>query len=203
VQVRIATPSYFVFGYDKTATTNFYVDNSGSDFLSGTLRTSKGTYVQTRGTSGTTLTSYGQRSTMPTLEDMGEAQLVNGRAFVPIDAKFADVIDRRSTYLVFITPGGDSKGLYVTQKSGAGFVVREQQAGRSTLPFDYKIVAKPIDDDGARLAVAPALKVPGFANRTRAQNIPRPLSPQQRLRQRLGPAAYAAATRVRALPPAP
>jgi hypothetical protein len=47
-----------------------------------------------------------------------------------------------ASYHVFITPNGDSKGLYVTAKTATGFEVRESGGGTSSLSFDYRIVAK-------------------------------------------------------------
>jgi hypothetical protein len=44
---------------------------------------------------------------------------VDGRAFVPIDAALADVIDLRGGYRVFVTPEGDSRGLYVVKGARA------------------------------------------------------------------------------------
>jgi hypothetical protein len=101
----------------------------------------------------------------------------------------------RRAYHVFVTPEGDCKGLYVTQKSPAGFVVRELQGGRSTLTFDYRIVAKPLDDDGRRLALAPPLERPNglTALSARAHASSGPISPQDVLRERLGPQGYAKA----------
>jgi hypothetical protein len=128
------------------------------------------------------------------MEDDGEAQLVNGRAFVKIDAALADVIDLRSSYHVFVTPEGDCKGLYVT-KGPDGFIVRELQGGRSTLEFDYRIVAKPREENGARLArvadVSPHLDVFGAAGSKKPQQIPLPLSPEERLKRKIGVQAYA------------
>ena len=95
--------------------------------------------------------SYAPSESQPSMEDFGQAQLVGGRAFVRIDAAFANVIDKNSGYLVFITPEGDSRGLYITQKSAAGLMVRENGGGRSSLAFDYRIVAKPFGDDSQRL----------------------------------------------------
>jgi hypothetical protein len=43
---------------------------------------------------------------------------------------------------VFITPNGDSKGLYVTGKTATAFEVRESDGGTSSVSFDYRIVAK-------------------------------------------------------------
>jgi hypothetical protein len=100
---------------------------------------------------GKHVTSYVPRESQPTEEDFGEAQLVNGSAYVALDSTFASVIQRHMNYLVFITPEGDSRGLYVTQKSSAGFGVRENLGGRSTLTFDYRIVAKPYGDTSPKL----------------------------------------------------
>jgi hypothetical protein len=174
---------------------HFNVDDAG-DVSATQLTTNKGTYVRTTGSSGTTRMSYSARTTMPVMEDFGEAQLVNGRGYVKLDPALADVIDKRNTYYVFITPEGDSNGLYVTQKTPAGFVVREQHAGRATLAFQYRILAKPVDDDASRLALAPPL--PRFERpdqhsdrgRSTATSV-LPPDPLARLQSHLGPAAYA------------
>lgn len=73
---------------------------------------------------------------LPTVEDFGEARLVGGQTYVHIDRAFANTIDSRAAYMVFITPEGDNRGLYVTNKTSTGFDVRESQGGRSTLAFD-------------------------------------------------------------------
>jgi hypothetical protein len=93
------------------------------------------------------------------MEDFGEAQLVDGQSYVRLDAAFANVIDGHSSYLVFITPEGDSHGLYVTEKSSAGFAVRENEGGHATIAFSYRIVAKPYGDASPRL---PMLTEPRF-----------------------------------------
>lgn len=105
---------------------------------------------------GIDVTSYGDRTTSPTLEDFGTAQLRDGVAFVALEPTFASTIDAR-TYMVFATPHGDSNSLYtVVQRHG--FTVRESKGGRSTLAFDYRIVAKPLDAKVARLPAMAPLK---------------------------------------------
>jgi len=94
---------------------------------------------------------YAPNQTLPSVEDFGEAQLVGGRAYVQLDPAFANTIDRHVAYLVFVTPEDDSRGLYVKNKSLAGFEVRENAGGRSSLPFQYRIVAKPFGDASPRL----------------------------------------------------
>ena len=87
----------------------------------------------------------------PTIEDNGEATLVDGVASVALDAQFANVIDTGASYLVSVTPEGDCRGLYVSQRGPRGFVVRELQGGRSNLPFEYRIVAKRFGVNASRL----------------------------------------------------
>lgn len=102
---------------------------------------------------GKHVVSYMPRESQPSMEDFGEGQLVDGRAYVALDPTFASVIASGVSYLVFLTPEGDSRGLYVTQKSATGFGVRENEGGRSTLTFDWRIVAKPYGDVSPRLPV--------------------------------------------------
>jgi hypothetical protein len=61
---------------------------------------------------------------------------------VKIDPAFAETISASADYHVFLTPRGDSKGLYVAHATAAGFEVRESGGGTSSLSFDYRIVAK-------------------------------------------------------------
>jgi hypothetical protein len=75
------------------------------------------------------------------LEDFGEAKLAKGRAKVRIDPDFASVADLRG-YHVFLTPNGDSRGLYVAVRHRNDFEVREQAGGTSSVSFSYRIVAK-------------------------------------------------------------
>ena len=103
---------------------------------------------------GRSLDTYAHQVSQPTLEDYGEAQLVNGIANVSLEPRFADAIDRTSGYLVTVTPEGDCRGLYVALRTRAGFIVRELQGGRSSIAFSYRIVAKPFGDTSARLPLA-------------------------------------------------
>lgn len=74
-------------------------------------------------------------------EDFGEAKLVNGRAEVRLDPDFMGVADTRN-YHVFLTPYGNSQGLYVAARRRNGFQVMEQGGGSSRLTFSYRVVAK-------------------------------------------------------------
>jgi hypothetical protein len=106
---------------------------------------------------GLKVTSYATMSSTPNVEDFGEAQLTAGQSYVSLKRTYAATIDARFAYMVFITPEGDTRGLYVTQKTPAGFVVRENQGGRSDVTFSYRIVAKPYGSTTATLrpSIAP------------------------------------------------
>lgn len=82
-------------------------------------------------------------------EDFGEARLKGGKADVRIDPKFAALV--RGPYHVFLTPYGDSNGLFVSRRTSKSFVVREQGAGKSALTFSYRIVARRKDVKAPRL----------------------------------------------------
>jgi hypothetical protein len=130
-----------------------------------------------RSSTGAKLQTYAAQQSMKSIEDFGEAQLVNGQGFVPLEHTFASAIARDRAYLVFITPEGDSKGLYVTGKSPAGFTVRESQNGRSSIAFQYRIVAHPYADSGARLAAIAPNPHPWSVLRTRfGARVHRPAS---------------------------
>jgi hypothetical protein len=133
------------------ATDFMSLDCAGNMVLKGTLVQNATPLLAIHTSDGRNLVSYASRQAQPTVEDLGEGRMVNGLAHVSLDPTFAATIDKRTNYLVFITPDGDSRGLYVTEKTTLGFDVRENAGGRSNLTFDYRLVAKPYDTNAARL----------------------------------------------------
>lgn len=101
---------------------------------------------------GTHRTLYSLESPESWFEDFGRAELVDGEAQVELDPDFAAVTKIEQDYHVFLTPEGESNGLYVTSREPEWFAVREQQRGTSTLTFSYRVVAKRKDLDAERLA---------------------------------------------------
>jgi hypothetical protein len=137
------------------------------DVIGGAVKT------RHRNGNGQRVLTYASESASATVEDVGEARMFNGVANVMIASDFASVIDRSSGYYVFLTPLGDTRGLYVSMKTPAGFQVREDERGRTSVAFDYRIVARPIDANGDRLPPAPRLRRPHAATPTRPQ-LPAP-----------------------------
>ena len=141
-------------GSGTSATKVVELDGAGNLTLAGSLTQNGTPMVVTRTTRGQGVLAYGALHSMATVEDFGEAQLANGQAIVRLDPAFASTLDPRSNYMVFITAQGETHGsLYVAQKSAQGFVVRETQAGRSNVAFDYRIVGRPFGSTAQRLPV--------------------------------------------------
>lgn len=60
---------------------------------------------------------------------------------VTLEPEFAQTVNTGLEYHVFLTPNGDCKGLYVSQKTAISFEVHELGSGASNVRFDYRIVA--------------------------------------------------------------
>jgi hypothetical protein len=109
-------------------------------------------------------------------EDFGDAKLVKGKAQVKLPRDFAAVI-KTDSYHVFLTPYGNSNGLYVSKRTRQGFVVEEQGKGKSNLDFSFRIVGKRKDVKAERLAKVSKVSppqlptIPKFADRK--QELPR------------------------------
>jgi hypothetical protein len=96
-------------------------------------------------------------------EDFGEGQLVDGKGEVRLDPDFAALVEIDG-YHVFVTPYGESKGLFVAERYATGFRVCEQQGGTNNASFAYRVVAKRKDIVADRLAtVTPPREVPSRA----------------------------------------
>jgi hypothetical protein len=107
-------------------------------------------------------------------EDFGTAQLHNGVATVKLDPTFAETVNTAG-YHVFLTANGESRGLYVGQKSPSGFKVREQGGGHSNIDFDYRIVAKRKGYENLRLTQVDVDAKTLAAIRKQTSNSPRKL----------------------------
>ncbi len=95
---------------------------------------------------------YAMSSPENWFEDFGSGHLSNGSATIALDPEFAETVNTGVDYHVFLTPNGESKGLYVSQKDPSSFEVRESGGGSSSISFDYRIVAHRKGQEGVRMA---------------------------------------------------
>jgi hypothetical protein len=127
----------------------FFVNSAGDLLQCGKTMTAQ-VYQRSSNPASDTVT-YTAKQTEATVEDFGTAQLVDGSANVALARDFRETIDANAAYLIFAMPHGDSRGLYIASQDRNGFVIRESQGGRSTMTFDYRIVARPYGGSDARL----------------------------------------------------
>lgn len=129
---------------------NFSLDRNADATFDGWV-TASAYYTSLRTRGGDRVQAFGARATRETLEDTGTARLVAGESAVRFDSAFQSAVDTSRGYQVFLTPDGDTRGLYVAAKYEGGFIVREAERGRSSLYFDYRVVAHPYGTTDARL----------------------------------------------------
>ena len=96
---------------------------------------------------------YAVESPQNWFEDIGSGRLKNGRAFVEFDRTFTMTVNVAVPYKVFLTPGGNCMGLYISRKTANGFEVRELRGGRSNISFDYRIMAIRMRYENVRFGV--------------------------------------------------
>jgi len=123
------------------------IDVSGNLTCNGSV---KGSVKVDNGSRNVAL--YAMQSPENWFEDAGSGQLSNGSARIELDPIFAQTVNAGVEYHVFLTPKGDSEGLYVSKETPQGFEVHEQRGGHSNIAFDYRIMAKRIGYEKVRLA---------------------------------------------------
>lgn len=142
----------------------FYTDEFGDGVFSGNV-TANGFDTDVRKGGGVLVRASVSLAPHATIEDSGTAGLTNGVGVVHLERDFASTIDTSKGYQVFLTPDGDTRGLYVAAKYEGGFVVRETEHGRSSIYFDYRVLAHPVGSSDDRFPIdnskrPPRLKLP-------------------------------------------
>lgn len=142
--------TYIFVGRNPTNMADCTIDPNANLSCTGNIGAGSGIRSTHRNSQGQRVLAFASQSATATIEDVGTARMAGGIANVRIDPAFAALMDGR-WYYAFVTPLGETRGLYVTRKTSVGFQVREIERGRSTLDFDYRIVAHPIDESNDRL----------------------------------------------------
>lgn len=124
-----------IASFNSSSAEVFQVDCAGDTFAAG----SKSAVVPLK--NGKMVAVYSQESPQVWFEDFGSSNLVGGVATVQLESKYAQLVNTKLPYHVFLTPNGDCHGLYVVQKDQNSFEVRELGGGQSSIGFDYRISA--------------------------------------------------------------
>jgi hypothetical protein len=128
---------------------------------------------------GRTVALYAVEAPENWFEDFGSGTLANGVASVTLEPVFAQTVNASVEYHVFLTPQGECEGLYVANKTAAGFEVRELRGGRSGVGFDYRIVARRKGYESIRLAdlTDTIERAKGQAEERKAKASAKPVTP--------------------------
>jgi hypothetical protein len=186
----VNTKTWIFEGFDSATGAGCGINPNADLSCSGSINV-KSEHLKHVTSGGRPVLTYASESTAQALDEVGSARLVAGVANVALDAAFASAIDPNDSFQVVLTPMGETRGLYVSRKMTAGFQVREAQGGRSTLSFDYRVVARPFDGERGRLATTgdtsmsaarhlyvPTARDVSNRNTTLAVKAPAPLSTQ-------------------------
>jgi len=162
-----------IVSYNNSSYATAYLDNDeGSDSTSLVMETVGGNFggVCTIDVSGNLYCSGSKSAVVPVdsgskkvalyaveapenwFEDAGSGQLSNGSAVIHLENMYGQSVNTNIDYHVFLTPNGDCKGLYVSQKSPTSFEVHELGGGSSSVAFDYRIMAKRRGFENIRMA---------------------------------------------------
>jgi len=96
--------------------------------------------------------TYAVQATGDWIEDFGTAQLADGQATVTIEPVFSQMVSL-AEYQVFLTPLGDCP-LYIADKTPGSFTIRAMGGQKCAIAFDYRLVAKRLGNEDARLEPA-------------------------------------------------
>jgi hypothetical protein len=94
---------------------------------------------------------YAVEATENWFEDFGSGKLESGAATVQLDPTYLQTVNTQVHYHVILTPMGECNGLYVARELPASFEVRELGGGKSSVGFDYRIVARRKGSENVRL----------------------------------------------------
>jgi hypothetical protein len=98
-------------------------------------------HLQDNGT-GTNTVLYTNVSTDATIQTCGVATLSNGTKSIAFDQTFSAAVSSESPVIVTVTPIGNSNGVYLSEVSGNGFTVVENNGGKSNITVNYIAIGK-------------------------------------------------------------
>lgn len=142
-----------------TQNLRFYVDQAGNVHYTGTTMPIAQVPSPT-GEKSSYVSLYGISAAEAWYEDLGSANLLNGKVTIVIDTLFAKTVSLSDEYQVQVTATcGEPVLLFVSEKTDKSFTVQgvSLDGKASNCGFDYRISAKPLGLEGLRLE---AIEIP-------------------------------------------
>jgi len=133
---------------DNNSTSAFVIYNGANTAVWTVGESGTAAFGTPAGAHGTRAT-YAVQATGDWIEDFGTAELVDGQTTVTMEPVFAQMVSL-AAYQVFLTPLGDCP-LYVAAKAPESFTVKAMGGQKCAIAFDFRVVAKRLGSEGARL----------------------------------------------------
>ncbi|MBN2892862.1 MAG: hypothetical protein JXL97_13425 [Bacteroidales bacterium] len=83
------------------------------------------------------IATYVPTSTSVDIISKGTTKLSNGKAIISFDENFSNVVSQTEPIIVTVTPQGKTQGVYVETVKNSGFVVVENNNGKSTTTISW------------------------------------------------------------------
>ncbi len=160
VGITQANTGYGVLGWDQSTSGGwagfFLSDNANGVYISAPnvgLNVAGGTKNAVVAADDGGRLMYSEEATEVWFSDYGFGQLQDGSAVIAIDPIFAQAVNLEYAYHVFLQVY-DNAELYVTDRTAEGFTVLLRE-GAPDAGFSYRIVARRLHHEDARMARAP------------------------------------------------
>jgi hypothetical protein len=95
---------------------------------------------------------YTNVSTDATIQTSGIATLSSGKASIEFDPAFSSVVSAAEPVIVTVTPLGKSNGVYLSEVTSTGFMVIENNDGKSNITVNYIAIGKRAGYENPQLA---------------------------------------------------
>lgn len=84
--------------------------------------------------------SYTATSTEVDVTTRGMGKLANGESFITFKEAFKNLVSKKETITITITPTGETNGVYVSKITNEGFFVKENLKGTSNASFNWTAI---------------------------------------------------------------
>ena len=179
IGITKANNGYGVFGWDKSPAGGWagrFVSANGNGISITTPSGKTGLIVQ-GGTKNAAVNTdegtrllYSEESTEVWFSDYSFGKLESDKAMITIDPLFAQTVNLKEPYHVFIQVYGNAE-VYVSNRTPTSFEVHLRD-GDSDVEFSYRIVAVRLGYESTRLEPAPEIDAQGQLQQTDSSSLP-------------------------------
>lgn len=120
-------------------------------YTDGSSVTTKGFAVISKDAKGNKATTYVPTSTTVDVSTKGTGKLVNGYAKISFDKNYSLLTSKDKPVIVTVSPMGETKGVYVTEVTTDGFIVKENGKGNSNASFFWIAIGEKNNADDMKM----------------------------------------------------